>query len=351
MRALPVAVFALSAFVSCPAVWARAAGPPVVVPSIAPQLDAASTPETFKALGPMPPDTELAAQATWRIRHYDLEIESDHRVSDRNARSVQRERAMLERYKSDNPDDPKRLHILTELEGFSALQNLSELHAQAAAAAKMAVGHAESVRLAVAAGSHSASDLADARAKASKAEHLAQAARQALLDKSMALLQANLALGSDLPAPWAHAQAAGLRLGDVVAAQERARLEGLAYGEVRDAVEAGKRPASDLEAARQSLKAAQVVVYDQLDIMMKANGVLLTKLREDAARRVVEMEIRVAAQEKDLPPLGSEARAQAEERLRMNKEILEAFKSSEAVSVRIAATPPRPELPILPPRS
>jgi|GEM_PF-3867729 len=352
MRVLRVAGLALGALAFWPCAGAHAAEPLESAAAPARQFDGPAPLEAFKALGPMPPDSEPSAQATWRIRRYDLEIEADRRLSEGYARNVARQRGLLARIGSDNPDDPRRRRILGDLDGYSTLQNLSELHAQAATAAKVAVGQFESVRLAVAAGIRPAADLVAARAKASQAERLAQAARQAQSDKSIAVLQTtSLTQGAENSAtPWVVSQGAGLRLADVVAAQERARLEGIAYSEVREAVETGKRPPSDLEAARQSLKAAQVVVYDQLDIMTKANAALLAKLRADTAKHVADMAIKVSEQEKELPALGSAARAMAEERLRMSKELLEAFKANAAVSLRIAATPPRPALPILPPR-
>lgn len=141
----------------------------------------------------------------------------------------------------------------------------------------------------------------------------------------------------------------GMKLGDMLAAQARARQEGVAYGEVRDAVEAGTRPTSDLETARQSLKAAQVIVYDQIDILRKSNIITMQRLRSDAARHVREQEARVVTEEKAFAALGSEARPGAENRLRMTREVLASYKESAALSTRLPALPPRPELPVLPP--
>ncbi len=141
----------------------------------------------------------------------------------------------------------------------------------------------------------------------------------------------------------------GMKLGDMLAAQTRARQESVTYIEVRDAVDAGKRPASDLETARQSLKAAQVIVYDQIDALRKSNVVTMDKLRYDAARHVREMEGRVVTEEKALASLDAEARPGAENRLRMTREVLESYRDSATQSARLRALPPRPELPILPP--
>ena len=152
--------------------------------------------------------------------------------------------------------------------------------------------------------------------------------------------------------PSVERPATSLRLGDLLAAQEQARLESLAYAEVRDAVAAGKRPPADLEAARSALKAAQVVVYDQLDEMRKANQATKEKLRRETERRLADQEARVAAEEKALATLSPEARAKAEDRLRMYREILEGYRRSAALTARhVPDLPPRPKLPVLPPSS
>jgi hypothetical protein len=152
------------------------------------------------------------------------------------------------------------------------------------------------------------------------------------------------------PARAASPTPVGIQLGDMLAARERARLSGLVYSEVREAVEAGRRPAADLEAARKALKAAQVVVYDQMDAMTKSNRALMERLRADATRHVEEQQIRIAEEEKQLPTLGPDARPRAEDRLRMSRELLESYQRT-VVSVRAPAVPKRPDLPVLPPRT
>ncbi len=143
--------------------------------------------------------------------------------------------------------------------------------------------------------------------------------------------------------------AIGMSLGDMLDAQRRARLESISYIEVRDEVDAGRRPASDLETARQSLRAAQVIVYDQIDALRKSNVVTMEKLRNNADRHVRDLEIRVQSQEKALASLDSEVRLGAEYRLRMTREVLESYRESAMRSTRMRALPLRPELPILPP--
>ena len=154
-----------------------------------------------------------------------------------------------------------------------------------------------------------------------------------------------------LPIPPVQRPPIGSQLGDMLAAQERARLESVAYNEVRAAVEAGKRPAADLEAARASLTAAQIVVYDQIDALMKSNTATMERLREDTARRIEAQETRVADEEKELPTLAGDQRTRAEDRLRMNREVLESYRRTATLAMRLPTPRPRPELPVLPPRS
>ena len=117
--------------------------PPLPVPpvehvlALAPRAeDVALRAEEFKALGPMPPDSEPAAQATWRIRHYDLEIQADRRTAAREAQAVALQRAKLDHLKGDDPNDPNRQQALRGLDYSSSLETLSELHAKAAGDAK-----------------------------------------------------------------------------------------------------------------------------------------------------------------------------------------------------------------------
>lgn len=341
MRNLSAAVVALvfGAMAIGPTALAEQAGPPSSSGEVTTIADA------YKTLGPMPPDSDPAAQAAWRVRHYEIEIESDHHIAERDGRSAERERQALERRKVDDPNDPRRMRVLRSLDYFSSLQNLSELHAQAAGAAKAAVAEAEAVRLAVGEGTRPAQDLSVAHQKSAQAQRLAETAQRARMDKTLAFTQA------DAKASGAPGASIGLRLGDMLAAQERARLESVAYSDVREAVEAGRRPPIDLEAARQSLKAAQIVVWDQIDAMTKANLAMMAKLREDAVRHAAEAEARVAADETELATLSAEARPHAEERLRLHRELLESYRQSAALSVSLPVMPRRPELPILPPRS
>jgi len=347
------------------AVGAAAPGamPPLPVPPVehidvlpvAPRAqEAALLADQVRALGPMPADSDPAGQAAWRIRRYDLEIQADRRTADREARAAAMERARLDHLKGGDPNNPSRLQALRALDYGSSLESLSELHAKAAGDAKAAIVEAERVRRAVAAGLRPAADLAAARARSAQAQKLAQAAQQARADKILAhaLVSAREADAQFAAMPEAERSTAGLRLGDMLAAQERARLESHAYAEVRDAVEAGKRPPADLEAARQALKAAQVVVYDQLDALTKGNLALLEKLRRESERRIADEEARVAAEEKALPTLSAEDRPRAEDRLRMHREILEGYRRSAALAERMPPRlPQRPQLPILPPRS
>jgi hypothetical protein len=322
-----------------------AASLPARAADVAPAAAAPSTANRLKALGEMPPDSEPAAQAAWRIRRYDLQIEIDRSQAEHNARAAETERQVLDHFKATDAPEADRLRVLRSLDNDLSLQSLIELHARAADMAKAAVADAEAVRLAVAVGRRPAADLAAAQAKAAQAQRLVQAAQQAHSDKIAAMMR-----DAPLPVtPIAHAPV-GTPRGDILAAQERARLEGVAYSEVREAVEAGRRPPSDLEAAREALKAAQTVVWDQLDALRKTTLALSEKLHADALRHVEEQQIRIAAEEKELETLSPDARLRAEDRLRMSRERLESYKHT-MLTVRAPFPQRRPDLPVLPPRT
>jgi hypothetical protein len=84
---------------------------------------------------------------------------------------------------------------------------------------------------------------------------------------------------------------------------------------------------------------------------MKSNTVLMEKLSADTARRIEAQEARVADEEKELPSLDGDQRTRAEDRLRMNREVLESYRRTAALAMRLPTPRPRPELPVLPPRS
>jgi hypothetical protein len=333
-----------------------AAAQPLPVPPIAHASRAdPSLTDGRRALGEMPSDDNPAAQAAWRIRSYDLQIDDDQRTAQRELANAERQGKRLDHYKPSDADDPGRLQAVRMLDYAASLRTLSELDAQAATLAKAAVVEGEAVRLAVAKGSRPAADLVKARESVARTQRIAQAARQARIDKMMAFTQAMM---RNVPFPVAPATSAGgsrpapgVQLGEVLAAQERARLEAVAYNEVRSAVEAGRRPPADLEAEREVLKAAQAVVYDQIDTLTQSSATIRAKLREDTARHIEELQQQVADEERALPTLSAEARPRAEDRLRMTRELLESYRSSAALAAALPVLPARPQLPILPPRS
>jgi len=180
------------------------------------------------------------------------------------------------------------------------------------------------------------------------------AALQARVDQMMVQAQATAKFTDVIAkaAPELGAPPFQAELAKVIEVQERAKLETLAYREVRDGVDAGKRPASDLETAGRSLKAAQLAMYDLIDEMQKQNAALQARSHQGNLERIKRLETDVAEREAKLPTLQGEARADAEERLGMLKEILADTKKADAgFATRTAIALPHPELPILPPRS
>jgi hypothetical protein len=305
-------------------------------------------------LEPMPPDSDPAGQAAWRARSYDRQIASDRRMAGLADGALTRTKAEVAKLPAAPADDPRRLRTLQTLDQWSGTKALSELHAQAAQVAKDAYAHAEAVRLQVAAGRRPAADLTAARAKAAQAERMVAAALQAGVDHMMVQAQASAKFAEVITkaAPELGAPPFRAELAKIIEVQERARLETLAYREVRDGVEAGKRPASDLEAAGQSLKAAQQTMYDLVDEMQKQSAAMQERGHQGNLERIKRYEADVATREASLPTLQGEARTDAEERLGRLKEILADTKKRDAqFAARRITSLPHPELPILPPRS
>lgn len=159
------------------------------------------------------------------------------------------------------------------------------------------------------------------------------------------LVVALLAAGGTEAAP------APANLAMVIALQNRARREAVAYSQVRAEVEAGARPASDLAAARQSLKAAQVAVYDQVADAHDAVDAVFRDLRRQNARRLRTQRALLRRDEAALAAVSDVERRPAEARLQLSRELIEGYRQDDARFANPPAAPPRPRLPILPPRS
>jgi hypothetical protein len=140
-------------------------------------------------------------------------------------------------------------------------------------------------------------------------------------------------------------------LGAVIDLQARARQAAAAYGEVRAAVETGKRPASDLEAARRSLTIAQAAMYDQIDAARESNAAVLKDLRRRNARRLKDGQAWLLKAEIELASAGEAERPPAGARVRLARELLEGYRQDAERFAARPAAPPRPRLPVLPPRS
>ena len=158
-------------------------------------------------------------------------------------------------------------------------------------------------------------------------------------------------LGLGLIATGVQARPAGGDLGMTIFLQRQAATQAVAYSEVRRAVEDGRRPSSDLEAARRSLKAAQVALYAQVDETQRDNEAFFGGLRRQNARRLKDELILVRTAEAALPALGAAERPNAEARLALSRQVLDGYQHNAARLANLPAAAPRPKLPILPPRS
>lgn len=169
--------------------------------------------------------------------------------------------------------------------------------------------------------------------------------------RSMTGLAAVVAVALVASAPAARADPPRSDLGMTIFLQRQASREATAYSAVRTAVEDGRRPTADLEAARRSLKAAQVALYDQVDQTRRGNEAMFGGLRKQNARRLKEQVILVRAEEAELTLLADSDRPNAEARLALGRQVLDGYRQN---ALRLADQPhtaPRPKLPILPPRS
>lgn len=158
-------------------------------------------------------------------------------------------------------------------------------------------------------------------------------------------------LGLTLIATGVQAGPAGADLGMTIFLQRQAARQAVAYSDVRTAVEDGRRPSSDLETARRSLKAAQVALYDRVDETRRVNEAFFGDLRKQNARRLKAEMVQVRTEEAELPTLGAAERPNAEARLALSRQVLDGYQHNAARLADLPLAAPRPKLPILPPRS
>jgi hypothetical protein len=150
---------------------------------------------------------------------------------------------------------------------------------------------------------------------------------------------------------WAQARPPGPDLGMTLFLQNQARLQAVAYSEVRAAVEDGRRPTGDLKAARRSLKAAQEALYDQVEATQRIAVAFYAGLRKQNARRLKEALIEARADEADLRLADEAERPNAEARLSLDRQVVDGYQQNARRLSSLPAPMPRPRLPILPPRS
>ena len=158
-------------------------------------------------------------------------------------------------------------------------------------------------------------------------------------------------LGLCLIATVVQSGPAGVDLGMTIFLHRQAARQAVAYSEVRAAVEDGRRPRSDLEIARRSLKAAQVALYDQVDETQRVNEAFFGGLRKQNAQRMRDELIQVRTAEAELPTLRAADRPNAEARLALSRQVLDGYQHNATRLANLPLAAPRPKLPILPPRS
>ena len=331
---------------------------PVLPPRVAP-LPALGAPTLTQAaaatpLDKMPPDSEPAAQAAWRQQRYEAKIERDRRDAQFAADMTTRQQGMLIRLSVTDPENPQRLAALGQLDVQQTRRLMSELDAKAAEAANDAFANAEGVRVAVAAGKASASDLAVARARAAEADRALTAADRAMTAKMALETEASFGFLQAQAATQPEAYRTPILVPDSARSQvvnQRVRLETLAYVAVRDAVDAGKRPAADLDAAARSLKAAQAAQYELINEMMRNTSAQSAEMQKRSQARLAEQEAQVADLEARVRTASDAARPALERNLKLLRSMLETQRIMAERPLLPERAPLSPDLPILPPRS
>jgi len=157
-----------------------------------------------------------------------------------------------------------------------------------------------------------------------------------------------IAMASATPSPLAQMRA---DLGPMAALEHRADLESIAYGVVRDAVKSGQRPASDLDAARDALKAAQEPFYALQYDFMKPRITQQVADHKALQERLKAQESWVADMEKRLPTTTGLEHDRLEKSLAINKDALALLRKTSRNEDLILSEIQRPPLPILPPEN
>jgi len=155
-----------------------------------------------------------------------------------------------------------------------------------------------------------------------------------------------VAIGALAPRAWAMP---ATNLAAVIDLQDRAKRQAVVYAEVRAAVEAGRRPAADLDAARRELKAAQAAMYDQIDTAREDAAARLRALGRRNERHLRKAEADVAEAEAALAAAGPDERPVAEARLRLTRDLVDGYRREAGYYATPPARTARPRLPILPP--
>lgn len=371
-------------------------------------------------VGPRPSGDDPAALAAWRIRSFEASIASALSSLETVQRGAESNRNTILRM-DEGTSETQRLYNLNRAEYWRQRSDMLELRLDALTRARDAAVLAEAVRLEAEAGRRSPAEVAAAEAEVAAAERritllnraenslttldrIVSEPIEARMDAERGLTQERMAEQSRSLAETLAAQAAArpndpeiqrlartaaerLRASeerealvreydaaDAVAsaaleksrqASERARLEGVGYAILRDAVDAGEWSADALGAAELRLKRAQEAMYDAREEARLAQNtrseILYRRMvhtRNESERAQREQSERLASLEAQLNTrLASPQTANTELTRNLRAQVdqlrqMTAVRGAPAAPPVLNQLPPtqRPVLPVLPPR-
>ncbi|HEY3950428.1 M56 family metallopeptidase [Phenylobacterium sp.] len=303
--------------------------------------------------GKMPGDDQPAAQAAWRARHYDLLLEQARTAGPGGGPlSIGRQSYLTIRW--TDPDDPRRLRTLNNLDNALHKQVLDRLKIQFLVAARDANAIAETARKDAAEGRGTPQEAAAARRRATEAARDYQVVNRAISSAEAAAARASMRFTTqaDEGSPATTQLQARLEtLDKVTDLARRASLESIAYAQVRAEVRAGRRPAADLDVAREALKQAQEPLFDAESVMMKDMTAQQTTEKVRVATQIEVQETRIKDLESRLPGLTGAERQRVEAQLQSVRTIDAMLHKTSANMSLTRKEFERPALPILPPET
>lgn len=353
-------------------------------------------------LGPYPENGDPAAQAAWRLRSYDIRLQSVRTQFNAALRSEEKAAQGVTRSATASPESATRRLYLSQLEFWQGQVVMAELEVEAHQRARDAIAAAEQVRIEVAAGQRPPEDLVTAQNEVAAAElRIADLARlrasqvalvaererpiyEELYEETMRANRAqteNLSRYAEQLAEQAAANPADqlllsrsrsvarqaererARLQQVLEAEvvrananaalervriasDRARQEELAYAAVEAAVKAGERPEIDLQAATEALQMARLAYDDAqeavgpaLDAQDRMSSTLDNAGRMARAQAVASLAFRIDTLEQEIREARESGMATDHQALKYMSDELDQLR----FAIEIAPTP-APEL-------